>query len=129
MIPGISVNLGGTDYIVPPLNLRTFFQFEEQVGVLQSPGAHSIADYAKAASAVLLAVIQRNYPDLTAEQFADMVDFTSLSPMVQAMFGQSGFTGRPLAANPATPSESPALNSSASSTPPQDGGLTTSSND
>jgi hypothetical protein len=128
MIPGINVNLGGTDYTVPPLNLRLFFQFEEQVGVLQNPAAHSIADYAKAASAVLLAVIQRNYPDLTADQFAEQVDFTSLAPMVSAMFGQSGFTGRPLEASPATPSRSPAPDSSASSIPPPDGGPTTSSN-
>ena len=128
MIPGIPVTLGGADYTVPPLNLRLFFQYEEQVGVLQNPGAHSIADYAKAASAVLLAVIQRNYPELTAEQFADLVDFTSLAPMVQAMFGQSGFTGRPLAASPTPASPSPEPDSSASSIPPPDGSPTTSSN-
>lgn len=127
MIPGISINLGGTEHIVPPLNLRLFFQYEAQVGVLQNPTAHSMADYAKAASEVLLAVLQRNYPNLTAEQFADLVDFTSLAPLVQAMFGQSGFTGRPLAASPATESLSPEPASSGSSTQPPAGGQTTSS--
>lgn len=107
MIPGTLINLGGTDYTVPPLNLRLFFQYEAQINVLTNPAAHSMADYAKAAGEVLLAVMQRNYPELTAEQFADLVDFGTLAPMVSAMFAQSGFSSRPLAASQPTPSPSP----------------------
>lgn len=129
MIPGINVNLGGTDYTVPPLNLRLFFQFEEQIDVLNKPGAHSLGEYAKAAGAVLLAVMQRNYPDMTAEQFAELVDFGNLTTMVQAMFAQSGFAARPLAPSRPTPSPSPAPESSDLSTPPPGGSPTISSTD
>ncbi|MDE2426906.1 MAG: hypothetical protein KGO96_13480 [Elusimicrobia bacterium] len=131
MIPGINVNLGGTDYTVPPLNLRLFFQFEEDIAVISSPGQHSLGDTAKASTRVLLAVMQRNYPELTEADLLDKLDFVNLNQVVQAMFGQSGFAARPLAPSrpTPTPSPSPAPESSDSSTPPPGGSLTISSTD
>jgi hypothetical protein len=126
MIPGATINLSGTEYIVPPLNLYLFFAHEAQIDVLTNPGQHPMIDYAKAASVVLLAVIQRNYPEMTADEFAHKVDFSMLSPLVQAIFAQSGFSDRPLAIAEHPANASPEPVSSDSSTAQPDGGPTTS---
>jgi hypothetical protein len=42
-------------------------------------------------------VMQRNYPDMTADKLEDEIDFAALPVVVKAIFGQSGFESRPLA--------------------------------
>lgn len=113
MIPGIVTNLGGTDYTVPPLNLRLYFQHEKEIEVLSAPAKSSQADYVRAAIVVLLAVLQRNYPEMTRERLEDALDYPALPQVIAAIFGQSGFT-RPLTAA-ATQGPQPEQASSASS--------------
>lgn len=124
MIPGIAMNLGGTDYTVPPLNLRLYFAHEKEVQTLQEPAKVSPSDYVRAAIVVLLAVLQRNYPEMTQERLEDALDYPKLPQVIAAIFGQSGFT-RPLAAT-ATPSQSPEPALSASSSAQPAGSPTTS---
>jgi hypothetical protein len=125
MIPGVVFNLGGTDYTVPPLFLREYFAHESELAILGEPGKHPMKEFAEAARTVLLAVLRRNYPDMTADTFDEIVPIGQLVPLIGAVFSQSGFASRPLTES--APSTSPAPNSSDSSTPPPDGGPTTSS--
>jgi hypothetical protein len=130
MIPGASINFGGTDYIVPPINLRIAYGMEEQIKTICKPeGDVDFADYVPAASAILFALLQRNYPDLTRDAFNDLIDLPMLRPIMNGMLQISGYTARPLAVTAAPEaSPSPAPSSSDSSTAPPDGSPTTSSN-
>lgn len=129
MIPGASITLGGTDYIVPPINLRVDFAFKEQIATVCKPEAEvAFADYVEAAGAILFALMQRNYPDMTRDAFNDLIDLPVLRPIMNGMLAISGYVGRPL--EPATTTSanpSPDPVSSDSSTPQPDGSLTTSS--
>lgn len=130
MIPGAILNLGGTEFTVPPINLRIDFDYKDAIAVLCEPeGNVDFPVYVKAASDVLFALVKRNYPDMSREQFNDLIDLPMLRPIINGMLQISGYVARPLerAAPSASPSPEPA--SSDSSTPPPDGSPTTSSND
>lgn len=103
MIAGQQVNIGGTEYTVPPLNLRLFFEHKDNINVLTHPGAHDIVEYTNAAIAVLHDCLKRNYPDVSRDSLLDGVEYPDLPRLVGVIFGQSGFTSRPLEATP-TPS-------------------------
>lgn len=130
MIPGASINFGGTDYIVPPINLRIAYGMEEQIKtVCQPEGDVDFAEYVKASSAILYALMQRNYPDLSRDAFNDLIDLPMLRPIMTGLLQISGYAPRPLVA-PTSPEviPSPEASSSDSSTPLPDGSQETSSN-
>lgn len=130
MIPGASINFGGTDYTVPPINLRIAYGMEEQIKTICKPeGDVDFAEYVPAASGILFALLQRNYPEMTRDAFNDLIDLPMLRPIMNGMLQISGYTSRPLVAP--TSSEvihSPEASSSDSSTAVQDGSPETSSN-
>jgi hypothetical protein len=128
MIPGALINFGGTEYTVPPINLRIDFACKDQIKTVCKPEAEvDFVDYVDAAAAILFALIQRNYPEMTRDQFLDMVDLPMLRPVMSGMLQISGYIARPLeSAEMIPPNPSPEPASSDSSTAPQDGGQTTS---
>ena len=131
MIPGAIINLGGTTYTVPPINLRIDFAYKEQIATVCKPeGEVEFADYVSAAGDILFALMQRNYPELAREQFNDLIDLPVLRPIMNGMLAVSGYVARPLVlATVGSTSPLPEPASSDSSTPPPDGSPTTSSND
>jgi hypothetical protein len=126
MIPGAVITLGGTDYTVPPINIRVSYMPEMDV-LCKPEGEVPFGDYVKASSTVLFALMQRNYPDMTRDQFNDLIDLPMLRPIMSGMMQVSGYGPRPLAASPATESAPVAPTSSDSSTELPDGSPTTSS--
>ena len=126
IIPGAVLKFGDTEYTVPPINLRISYMPEMEV-ICKPEGEVPFLDYVKAASTVLFALMQRNYPDMTRDQFNDIVDLPLLKPVMAGMLQVSGYAARPLEAK-AEPVEAPAEPSlSDSSTAPPDGSPTTSS--
>ncbi len=126
MIPGAVLKFGDTEYTVPPINLRISYLPEMEV-ICKPEGEVAFLDYVKAASTVLFALLHRNYPDISRDQFDDMVDLPLLRPVMAGMLQVSGYAARPLEAK-AEPVEAPAEPSlSDSSTALPDGSPTTSS--
>lgn len=126
MIPGALIKFGDTEYTVPPINIRISYLPEMDV-ICKPEGEVPFLDYVKAASTVLFALFHRNYPDVSRDQFDDMVDLPLLRPIMSGMLQVSGYAARPLEAK-AEPVSAPAEPiSSDSSTPLPDGSPTTSS--
>ena len=126
MIPGAVLKFGDTEYTVPPINLRISYLPEMEV-ICKPEGEVAFLDYVKAASTVLFALMQRNYPDMTRDQFDNIIDLPMLKPVMAGMLQISGYAAAPLAiaAEPVSaPAEPP---SSDSSTALPDGSQTTSS--
>jgi hypothetical protein len=86
MIKGISVNLGGTDYIVPPLTLNAIEQFQDQLAEYKG-GIDSTST--KLVKEVVLASLKRNYPDMTLEKLGDIIDMGNISIVFNAVMGVS----------------------------------------
>ena len=128
MIPGATVPFGGKDYTLPTINLR--ISYMPDMDVLCKPdGEVPFGEYTRAAGNVLFALFQRNYPEMTRDEFDDLVELPMLKPVITGMMHISGYAARPLAVK--AEAESPPVEppSSDSSTAPPDGSPTTSSTD
>lgn len=127
MIPGASITFGGVEYTVPPINLR--ISYLPEMDLLCKPsGEVDFLDYVKAASTVLFALFQRNYPEMTRSQFDELIDLPMLKPVIAGLLQISGYAARPLELATVQPVSEPAeLTSSVTSSTPPDGSPETSS--
>jgi hypothetical protein len=87
-IKGIPKELGGTTYIVPPLSLGALEQLHEKLGTF----AGDVSDLGQVATVIdaAHAALRRNYPDMTREQVADMVDVSNMLELFEAVMDISG---------------------------------------
>ena len=100
-IPGTLVNLGGVDFVMPPLNLDQVQQFEEIMPKLgQKP---TLRENMEEALPVIHAALSRNYPDLAIEDLRPMLDLGNFAEACAAVAKSSGF----VAAKPGEPQPAP----------------------
>lgn len=101
---GISVTLGGTEYIVPPLSLRSVRKFALAIQQLGDDSALAGPEKLDRLLEVVHASLVRNYPDITIEELGEMLDLGNMMAVFEAVMRASGFTREPAAA----PGEAPA---------------------
>ena len=97
---GITLNLGGTDYVLPPISLGALEQLQSNISKFSGDvmDATQITTVIDAAHASLL----RNYPGITRTEVADMIDVGNMSDVFAAVMDVSGLKRKELAeANPA----------------------------
>lgn len=90
-VPGTSMTLGGRQWILPPLTLGAMEQLQDRLSAFQgSLTPASIGTVIDAAHASL----KRNYPEITREEVADMVDMSNWVDVIQAVMNVSGIGER-----------------------------------
>lgn len=93
-IKGISLSLGGEDYIVPPLSLGALEQLQERI--LKFNGdIHDREQIATVIDAVHSS-LRRNYPDITREAVADLIGLECMSDVFEAVMDVNGTKRRAL---------------------------------
>jgi len=88
-IDGVTMKLGGEDYVIPPLNFR---QLKNLYPVIE--GMQGETDPLKRFEAVVKithAALSRNYPEITLETVEDLIDLNNLKSLIDAIMGISGF--------------------------------------
>lgn len=96
-VKGIRLLLGGRDWVVPPLNLAALEQLQEQLARFSGGlDADSVALVLDATTAAL----RRNYPDITREQVADMLDVANMAEVMEAVMDVSGLKRQAQEATP-----------------------------
>lgn len=85
---GVILNLGGVDYTFPPMALGTLEQLRERIAdfngnVFDSAQVSTVIDAAQAS-------LVRNYPEITREQVADLVDVGNIADVFGAIMDVSG---------------------------------------
>ena len=111
MIKGVTLNLGGENYVVPPLNVDQLEEFTKQIELLEGPSAlpqgddERPADYAQRAAQALKdwvktqraalvtltqAALSRNYPEMTEARVKEILDLGNLAAVSAAIMGSSG---------------------------------------
>jgi len=120
---GVRVETAFGEYTVPPVSLRTHFDTEAEQEIISDVNSDPKA-WTRAAIAFVLAVLRRNYPDLTEDQFFESASANDLGPIMIAAKSQSGYVQRPLVSGT---SVSVVENSSDTSSTPPAGSPTTSS--
>ena len=90
LIEGSKINLGGNDYIVPPLSFKHLRTLEEKIAALSGIKTKPTADQLSAVIEIVHAAITRNYPDITKEQLEDWLDIGNMKTVIPAIMGMSG---------------------------------------
>jgi hypothetical protein len=94
-IPGIQFDFGGGQcYVVPPLSLGALEQLESRLGALQlgSMDRASVATVVDATHAAL----RRNYPALTREEVAELVDLSNMADVIGCVMDVAGMRRKEL---------------------------------
>ena len=92
MLDGVKVNLGGRDYMVPPLNLKALKRLGPKLKLLSNLGDVPSDEEVDAVVEVLHSALVRNYPDITSDEVSDRIDLANLRPALMAVMGASGLT-------------------------------------
>ncbi len=100
MIRGTRVTIGGKEYLMPPANWKTLDKHDEflqrYMGAVKSGGVEAKRDDMKTMFEIVHEALQRNYPQLAADELKEHVDFGNLPELFQAAMQTSGFEeGRP----------------------------------
>jgi hypothetical protein len=96
MIEGITISLGGKDYIVPPLNLHGVKARETDIELISNTGDAAASPFGierlSAICRIAHSALARNYPDMRQEQLEDMIDLGNAGDLIEAVLGVSGLT-------------------------------------
>ena len=115
MIPGVTISMGGNDWIVPPLTMGQLRRLMPKVQKLSEIGAAMGEEQISVLLEIVATALQRNYPDIMPERVADLVDLGNARDVVAAILTGSGL--RP-AGEAAAVARSDGAGSTASSPPP-----------
>ena len=115
MIPGVTVAMGGEDWVVPPLTIGQLRRLMPKVQRLTDIGAAMGDEQIGILIELVAAALQRNYPDISPERIAELVDLGNAGDVVAAILTGSGL--KPAGEAPAVARSNGAA-SMASSPPP-----------
>lgn len=86
---GVTVYMDGKEWVIPPLSVRQFrehYQTLLDTDITPENFQSKIADRLP----IVLAAINRNYPDVTPEQLLDMLDLGTFKQVIGAIANSGG---------------------------------------
>jgi hypothetical protein len=102
MIKGIDIDLEGKVYTVPPLNLGALEKLQDRL--LAFTGGIDKDSVATVLDAAYLA-LRRNYPEMTREDVAGMIDVANMEAVMLAVMDVSGLRRKSLESERSQPGE------------------------
>jgi hypothetical protein len=94
MIPGVLVTMAGQDWVVPPLTLGQLRRLMPKVRELTEIGASMGESQIGVLVEIVTAALQRNYPDMSADQVENLLDLGNASAVLNAVLTGSGLKPR-----------------------------------
>jgi hypothetical protein len=91
MIDGVTLNLGGTEYVVPPLNFKALKRLMPVIERFGQSGASLNDEQMDGIVEVVYAALVRNYPDFPRERLEEVIDLGNAATVLTAVLGASGF--------------------------------------
>ena len=90
MIPGVTITMGGRDWLVPPLTLGQLRRLMPRVRQLTEIDASMSELQIGVLVEIAAAALQRNYPDATAEIVENLLDLGNAGAVLNAVLTGSG---------------------------------------
>ncbi len=91
LIPGAPIEMGGREWIVPPLTLGQLRRLMPKVRSLTSAiGANMGENEIGVLVEVVTAALQRNYPDMTPEVLENLLDMGNANSVLMTVLTGSG---------------------------------------
>jgi len=107
LIPGIEFDFGAEVLLVPPLALGDLELMRDRLGSMElgSLDAQSVGTIIDA----VLAALQRNYPEMTRERVAKLLDLGNMADAIQCVMDVSGVRRKEIEAGKALAAQGPVL--------------------
>jgi hypothetical protein len=90
MIPGVTITMGGRDWVVPPLTLGQLRRLMPKVRRLTEIDASMGEVQIGVLVEIVTAALQRNYPDTTADVAENLLDLGNAGAVLNAVLTGSG---------------------------------------
>jgi hypothetical protein len=90
MLPGVTIAMGGRDWLVPSLTLGQLRRLMPKVRQLTEIGASMGETQIGVLVEIVATALQRNYPEATAEIVEDLLDLGNASAVLNAVLTGSG---------------------------------------
>lgn len=92
MIPGVTIEMGGREWTVPPLTLGQLRRLMPKITALAEIGAAIGETEIGMLIDIVAAALNRNYPEVTAEMLGEMLDLGNAGRVLNAVLSGSGLT-------------------------------------
>lgn len=104
-VKGIAVQLGGESYVIPPLSLGALEQLQERIASFKG----DIRDKDQVATVIdaAHAAMKRNYPDLTRDEIAELIDVGNMADVFEAVMDVSGLKRKAIESGEVTEPRTP----------------------
>jgi hypothetical protein len=90
MLPGVTIAMGGRDWLVPPLTLGQLRRLMPKVRQLTEIGASMGETQISVLVEIVTVALQRNYPEATADMVENLLDLGNASAVLNAVLTGSG---------------------------------------
>src|SRR5271167_4582128 len=90
MIPGVTIAMGGRDWLVPPLTLGQLRRLMPKVRQLTEIGLLMGEAQIGVLVEIVVTALQRNYPDATTDMVENLLDLGNASAVLNAVLTGSG---------------------------------------
>jgi hypothetical protein len=90
MIPGVTIAMGGRDWLVPPLTLGQLRRLMPKVRQLTEIGAQIGEEQIGVLIELVTAALQRNYPDTTDSDVENLLDLGNAANVLNIILTGSG---------------------------------------
>ena len=94
MIPGVTIAMGGRDWLVPPLTLGQLRRLMPKVRQLTEIGARIGEEQIGVLIELVTAALQRNYPDTTESEVESLLDLGNAASVLNIILTGSGLKPR-----------------------------------
>lgn len=86
--PGLPVVLGGRQYVLPPISAKAGKAYWQRIQAMQ---AGTDPDPLGLVADLVVACLRRNYPEVDADEVADLVDMDNMDELSAKVFGAGAF--------------------------------------
>ena len=93
LLAGVTIQLDGRDYVIPPLNMRMVREMRPQFDIFATMAKNQTLPDDKQLAAItkiVHAAMSRNYPELKPKDVEEILDLSNLQKVVLAIIGVSG---------------------------------------
>jgi hypothetical protein len=90
MIKGITVEMAGASYVVPPLTFRQIRDLQPVIERIATLSGVPSAEHVTGVAEIVRTALSRNYPELTTEAVEDLLDMGNFTTVLMAVLRGSG---------------------------------------
>ena len=90
LLSGVKVTMGGREYTLPPLTLGSLKRIGNKINTLSKIDSVPNEEQTDAIAQIVLASVNRNYPEITQDELLEMIDLGNLKEIFEAVLGLSG---------------------------------------